>query len=239
MFQAEAEGLHALAAGAVLRTPTFVTAGTAGETGFLVLEALELHPLDAAAGARLGKALAHLHRVRGESYGWATDNYIGATPQRNTPHPDWPFFFADRRLRPQLALAQANGMDPTVVRLGLAVAERIGALFLEYRPPPSLLHGDLWGGNAARLSDGEPVVFDPACYHGDRETDIAMAELFGGFPTAFFAAYRAEWPLEKDYERRKPLYNLYHVLNHFNLFGAPYLGQARRLIERLSADLRR
>jgi protein-ribulosamine 3-kinase len=112
-------------------------------------------------------------------------------------------------------------------------------MFLDYRPLPSLLHGDLWSGNAGALADGTPVVFDPACYRGDRETDIAMAELFGGFPTSFFAAYRETWPLDRDHERRKPLYKLYHILNHYNLFGEAYLGQARRMIERLLAELRR
>lgn len=239
MFAAEAEGLRALSAVAVLRTPTPVTQGATGEFAYLVMEALDLKPLDAASGAHLGTALARLHRHAGTQYGWASDNFIGATPQCNSFHRDWPYFFADRRLRPQLDLAGARGMDRGLVRRGHELAERIGSLFLEYRPPPSLLHGDLWGGNAARLAGGEPVVFDPACYHGDRETDLAMAELFGGFPGAFFAAYRAEWPLDKDFERRKPLYNLYHVLNHFNLFGAAYLRQAERMIDSLLASLRR
>ena len=205
----------------------------------MAMEALALHPLDSAGGARLGAALARLHLVTGDDYGWGEDNFIGTTPQLNTPHLSWPHFFGDRRLRPQLLRAQANGMDKGLVAKGMAVVERVGALFIDYRPKPSLLHGDLWSGNAAQLPGGEPVLYDPACYRGDRETDIAMAELFGGFPTSFFAAYRAAWPLDRDYERRKPLYNLYHILNHFNQFGSAYLGQAERTIEKLLRELRR
>ena len=130
-------------------------------------------------------------------------------------------------------------MDRTLVAKGEAVIERCAGLFIDYRPAASLLHGDLWSGNAAQTGDGTPVIFDPACYHGDRETDIAMTELFGGFPASFHAAYRAAWPLDPGYETRKPLYNLYHILNHFNLFGSAYLGQVQRMIEGLLKALGR
>lgn len=239
MFAAEAQGLQALSAEAVIRTPLFITAGQSREHAFLVLEHLDLAKLDAQGGAALGQALAKLHRVQGEAFGWGEDNYIGSTPQQNTPHPSWPHFFGERRLRRQLALALRNGMDKALTAKGEAVIERIGGLFIDYRPPPSLLHGDLWSGNAAQLADGTPVFYDPACYYGDRETDIAMTELFGGFPTSFYTAYRSAWPLDSGYEMRKPLYNLYHILNHFNLFGGAYLGQAQRMIEALLKLLRR
>jgi fructosamine-3-kinase len=121
---------------------------------------------------------------------------------------------------------------------GERLTEHLGGFFLDYRPAPCLLHGDLWSGNAGMLPDGTPVVFDPAVHRGDREADLAMSELFGGFPEAFYAAYRAAWPLDPGYETRKTLYNLYHVLNHFNMFGAGYLGQARRMIQKLAAELR-
>ena len=130
-------------------------------------------------------------------------------------------------------------MDPKLVAQGSEIVARIGGLFIDHRPVPSLLHGDLWSGNAGQDSDGRPVVFDPACYWGDRETDIAMAELFGGFPESFYVAYRKAWPLDQGYETRKPLYNLYHILNHFNLFGGAYLFQAQRMIGQLLAALRR
>ncbi len=239
MFAAEADGLHALASTAAIRTPAVVASGTSADAAFLVLEHIELHGLDADAGSRLGAALARLHRVTGDRYGWHADNFIGATPQHNAFHHDWPWFFGARRLRPQLDMARRNGMDKALAARGEAIVERVGALFLEYRPAPSLLHGDLWSGNAASDASGAPVIFDPACHYGDREADLAMAELFGGFPLSFYAAYRAAWPLDPGYETRKPLYNLYHVLNHFNLFGGAYLGQARRMIEGLDASLRR
>ena len=239
MFAAEAQGLQALSAAGAVRTPAFVTLGqTAGEA-FLVLEYLDLATLDQTGGARLGAAMAGLHRVIGHSFGWTGDNFIGATPQHNAPLPGWPHFFGERRLRPQLQIALQSGMDKTLVAKGYAVIERLGGLFIDYQPAPSLLHGDLWSGNAAQCRDGVTVIFDPACYYGDRETDIAMAELFGGFPANFYAAYRAAWPLDSGYETRKPLYNLYHILNHFNLFGSAYLGQAQRMIERLLAELKR
>lgn len=239
MFVAEARGLQALSAAAVVPTPTFVTLGQTETRAFLVLDYLDLAALDRAGGAALGTALAQLHRLSGDSFGWHEDNFIGATPQQNAPHPDWPHFFGKCRLRPQLQFALQNGMDKALVAKGDAVIERIGGLFIDYRPAPSLLHGDLWSGNAAQTREGTPVIFDPACYYGDRETDIAMAELFGGFPTSFLAAYRSAWPLDSGYETRKPLYNLYHILNHFNLFGGAYLGQAQRMIEGLLRELKR
>ena len=238
MFAAEARGLQALSVAAVVRTPAFITLGQTDDRAFLVLEHLDLRTLDQGGGARLGKALAHLHDITGEAFGWSEDNFIGATPQGNSPHHSWPHFFGERRLRPQLQLALRNGMDQALVTKGFGVIERIGGLFVDYQPQPSLLHGDLWSGNAAMAGDA-PALFDPACYYGDRETDIAMAELFGGFPVSFYAAYRAAWPLDPGYESRKPLYNLYHILNHFNLFGSAYLGQAQRMIERLLAELKR
>ena len=239
MFAAEARALQALSHAATVRTPSFVTLGNTEDQAFLVLEYLDLAALDQHGGARLGTALSRLHRVTGDSFGWSGDNFIGTTPQINTPHPGWPHFFGERRLRPQFQLALRNGMDKALVAKGGAIIERVGGLFIDYQPVASLLHGDLWSGNAAQCSDGAPVIFDPACYYGDRETDIAMAELFGGFPTSFFAAYRAAWPLDSGYEMRKPLYNLYHILNHFNLFGSAYLGQAQRMIETLLKLLRR
>jgi len=239
MFDAEAAGLAALAAAQEVRTPRVVTLGESGPTAFLVLEALALEPLKPQAAEQLGEALARLHRQLGNAYGWPEDNFIGRAVQRNTLHESWPHFFADRRLRPQLALARDNGMDASWVAKGNEIAERAGALFIDYRPMPSLLHGDLWSGNAGQTEDGRPVIFDPACHWGDRETDLSMAELFGGFPTSFFAAYRRAWPLDVGYERRKPLYNLYHILNHYNMFGAAYLGQAQRMIAGLLALLKR
>lgn len=242
-LEAEIDGLAALRDTQTVRVPDVhgIVAAGDGQVA-LALEYLELAALDRHSGARLGEQLAELHRRSGAQvdapYGWPRDNYIGATPQSNQSHRHWAGFFAAERLRPQLALAGGNGMERILREKGERLAENLAAFFLDYRPAPCLLHGDLWSGNAGQLPDGTPVVFDPAVHRGDREADLAMAELFGGFPEAFYAAYRAAWPLDAGYETRKTLYNLYHVLNHYNLFGAGYLGQARRMIDRLSAELR-
>lgn len=238
-LEAEIDGLAALRAAQAVRVPdSFGISLTPAGEACLELEYLAIRPLDRGSGARLGTQLAELHRHAGDAYGWPRDNFIGDTPQSNQTHLTWAGFFAAERLRPQLARASGNGMERTLRDKGERIAENLGAFFLDYRPGPSLLHGDLWSGNAAQLADGTPVIFDPAVYRGDREADLAMAELFGGFPESFYAAYRAAWPLDSGYETRKTLYNLYHVLNHFNLFGAGYLSQSRRMIEKLAAELR-
>lgn len=243
VLEAEIDGLAALRLAQCVRVPdVFGIVTLPGGEVCLELEHLELQSLDQAGGARLGEQLAALHRQTGAdanaTYGWPRTNFIGATPQSNQSHRNWAGFFAAERLRPQLARAAGNSMERTLRDKGERLAENMSAFFLDYRPAPSLLHGDLWSGNAAQLPDGTPVIFDPSVYRGDREADVAMSELFGGFPESFYAAYRAAWPLDSGYETRKTLYNLYHILNHFNLFGASYLGQARRMIEKLNAELR-
>jgi fructosamine-3-kinase len=237
-LDAESDGLAALRTTGLLRVPEVHGSGADTVSAWLELEFLELAPLDHASGAALGTALAALHGNTGELYGWPRDNFIGATPQSNQWQRTWAGFFAAERLCPQLRWALDNGMPVALFKQGEQLAEHLPALFVDYRPAPSLLHGDLWSGNAAQLADGTPVIFDPAVYYGDRETDLAMSELFGGFPESFYVAYRAAWPLAEGYETRKTLYNLYHVLNHFNLFGAGYLGQARRMIGKLLAEMR-
>jgi fructosamine-3-kinase len=235
---AEANGLAALRASGAVRVPQVHACGVVDGRARLEIEFLDLCGLDCASGALLGRQLADLHRHVGERFGWGEDNWIGGSPQLNGWRDEWPRFFAELRLRPQLQWAQGNGMDRKLVADGESLADRLAAFFVDYHPQPSLLHGDLWGGNASALPDGTPVIFDPAVYYGDREADVAMSELFGGFPGSFYAAYRMAWPLDPGYETRKTLYNLYHVLNHFNLFGAGYLGQARRMTGRLLAELR-
>jgi fructosamine-3-kinase len=148
----------------------------------------------------------------------------------------WPAFFRDRRLAPQLALAAHNGFT-TLQAPGQRLLEVIPAL-LPHEPPPSLLHGDLWGGNWLADARGEPIIFDPAVYHGDREADLAMTRLFGGFGRAFYEAYQGAWPLPPGSQMRTELYNLYHVLNHANLFGGSYANQASSMIEHLLAHVR-
>ncbi|QDF99850.1 hypothetical protein CJ010_21470 [Azoarcus sp. DD4] len=239
MFEAEADGLAALAGCEAFRVPRVLGCGSAGDEAFLLLEHLNLRPLASAEdGQRFGRALAQLHRDAGEQFGWARDNFIGANPQTNAVHDGWARFFVDCRLRPQLRMARARGYGGALGRDADQLLERVPAMFLEYCSRPSLLHGDLWNGNAAMDAEGRPVIFDPAVYRGDRETDLAMSELFGGFPAAFYAAYRTAWPLAEGYEQRKTLYNLYHVLNHLNLFGRAYLGQAERMLRTLADELR-
>ncbi|MFN3884068.1 MAG: fructosamine kinase family protein [Rhodocyclaceae bacterium] len=243
MYEAEAEGLAALRATQTVRVPeVFGTGITKDGMAWIELEYLELSPLSPRAGARLGERLAALHwktgHEAGARFGWPRDNFIGITPQSNRSHTNWAVFFAKERLEPQLARAKANGMPAAALALGERLCERLGAFFLDYQPLPCLLHGDLWAGNGGELPDGSPVIFDPAVYRGDREADLAMAELFGGYPEAFYAAYRVHWPLDAGFETRKTLYNLYHILNHFNMFGASYLNQARRMIEWLLAELK-
>ena len=232
MFAAEAAGLAALGAGGAVRVPRPLAHGTAGARAFLLLEHLELGPGDRTSAARLGHALAALHAVTAPAFGWTRDNTLGSTPQPNGWMDDWIAFWRERRLGHQLALAARRGHR---FRDGERLLARLDALLAGHAPAPSLLHGDLWGGNWAALPDGTPVLFDPAVYHGDREADLAMTELFGGFDPAFLAAYREAAPLDDGYPLRRELYNLYHVLNHVNLFGGGYVGQAERGIARLLA----
>lgn len=236
MFAAEAEGLRALAGTRTVRVPEPVCWGVAGDAAYLVLEYLVLG--SGGSGAVLGEQLAAMHRVVHPEFGWYRDNTIGSTPQINTPAADWIDFWRERRLGYQLRLAAGNGWGGELQQLGERLLPRLAGLFDGYCPLPSLLHGDLWGGNHGYLADGRPVIFDPAVYFGDREADLAMTELFGGFGGEFQAAYREAWPLEAGYATRKTLYNLYHVLNHLNLFGGGYHGQAVGMMRRLLAELR-
>jgi len=238
LLAAEAEGLAAIRAAGAVRVPAVVTRGDDGETAWLVLEWLALSPLDTLSGARLGVALAAQHRIPQAKFGWERDNFIGASPQSNGWSEDWLAFWRDRRVHAQLRMAMANRYPSKMIDRGERLLTDSEAFFRTHRPVPSLLHGDLWGGNASALPDGTPVVFDPAVYCGDREADLAMTELFGGFPKDFHSAYRNAWPLDDGYPVRRDFYNLYHVLNHANLFSGSYVEQAARLIERLIAEIR-
>jgi protein-ribulosamine 3-kinase len=238
MFAAEAEGLRAIAAAGAVSVPEVVTHGEDGERAWLVLEWLDLVPLDIASAAKLGHSLAAQHRRAQEKFGWERDNFIGATPQANGWSDDWLAFWRAQRLDPQLRLAARNRLPSRMIDRGERLMADCDAFFSNYRPEKSLLHGDLWGGNAASLADGTPVTFDPAAYVGDREADVAMTELFGGFPKDFHAAYRAAWALDDGYHVRRDFYNLYHVLNHANLFAGGYVRQGEQAIEKLLAEIR-
>jgi len=224
-FAAEADGLAALrAAGASVPEP--LQHGVAGGKAYLMLNYLELD--EHGDFSALGAMLAGTHRTAGTRFGWHADNYIGTTLQRNAWRSDWSRFWREQRLQPQLELARRNGY-----RLE---AEPVLGLIEGHRPQPALVHGDLWRGNVGFTKDG-PVLFDPAVYFGDREVDLAMTELFGGFPAEFYSAYREAFPLEPGYESRKAFYNLYHLLNHLNLFGAGYLAQVQATLRLLLDSL--
>ena len=234
MFEAESEGLKEIAQSRSVRVPRPVCSGAVDDSAFLVLEHLELQAADARSLEQLGRELAQMHRATQKQFGWRLDNTIGSTPQINTPGEDWVEFWRDHRLGFQLDLARQNGRN--LMKKGERLMADLEVFFRVYQPAPSLLHGDLWGGNVGATRD-QPVIFDPAVYYGDREADLAMTELFGGFSTRFYQAYREAWPLDVGYPVRKILYNLYHVLNHFNLFGGGYGSQAEHLLDSLLAEL--
>ncbi len=232
MFAAEAEGLSELAQAKAVRVPEVLAIGQHQDTAFLAIEWLRFGRSDAHSERLLGEQLAELHRTVKDRFGWHRDNTIGLTPQHNTWDADWVTFFREQRLGFQLRLAAQNGFAGDLQAKGARLLKRLPVFFDGYQPSSSLLHGDLWGGNWATC-DGLPVIFDPAVYYGDRETDLAMTRLFGGFGRAFHEAYQASWPLEPGSDERCHLYQLYHVLNHLNLFGSGYLGRAIGLIEAL------
>jgi protein-ribulosamine 3-kinase len=236
-FQAEAAGLEELRVANAVRVPGVLACGATDDSAYLVLEWIDLQSSSAVAEAALGERLVLQHTVTAPDFGWQRDNTIGATPQRNARCNDWASFFRECRLRYQLDLACANGHAGRLQQRGVELIARMDAFFATHHPAPSLLHGDLWGGNWGVDPHGAPVIFDPAVYFGDREADIAMTRLFGGFGPSFYSAYESIWPLDEGSEMRVALYNLYHVLNHLNLFGGGYSTQAESLIDRLLAEV--
>jgi fructosamine-3-kinase len=233
MFEVEALALQELASSHSIKVPRTICYGSLGDQAYLVLEHLNMS--GRAQPILQGRQLAAMHQVTQAQFGWKRDNTIGSTPQLNAPMNNWVDFWRERRLLPQLQLAQAKGYALQPVE---QLAGCFQALFNSYQPQPSMLHGDLWGGNAAGLLDGTPVIFDPAFYYGDRETDIAMSHLFGGFEAQFYAAYNEVWPLHEDHTARRSFYNLYHIINHLNLFGSSYYGQAISLANKVLAEIR-
>ncbi|MGK7904492.1 MAG: fructosamine kinase family protein [Hormoscilla sp.] len=238
MFAAEAEGLKQMHQTKTIRVPQPLCVGTEGNYAYIVMEWLELGSGNSQAWEEMGRQLAAMHRctppteTENGGFGWDQNNTIGSTPQINSWTADWAEFFAKHRLGYQFKLARSRGGNfPQKDKLLTAIPE----LLASHQPQPSLVHGDLWGGNAACTVTGEPVIIDPATYVGDREVDIAMTELFGGFPAAFYRGYNEAFPLDAAYKKRKTLYNLYHILNHFNLFGGGYGSQANRMISEILA----
>jgi len=238
MFEAEAEGLRDLACNASLRVPTPICWGITEQHAYLVLEYLDLCSPSSRTWETLGRGLADQHRHTQSSFGWQRDNTIGSTPQVNHWHDDWVTFWREQRLGFQLKLAHHNGYRGSLQEKGGLLLGLLEGFFPGYQPAASLLHGDLWSGNCGADKDGSPVIFDPAVYFGDRECDLAMTELFGAFPPRFYAAYQESYPLDPGYSVRKTLYNLYHILNHANMFGDGYAAQAERMMEWLLSQIK-
>lgn len=232
MFSAEAEGLAELAAPGAIRVPAVIACDVQANTAFVALEWLDFDRPTRDSEVTLGEQLAQLHQTTSKQYGWHRDNTIGLTPQYNEWSDNWVEFFREQRLAFQFRLAAEKGFGGTLQEHGRRLLKRLPIFFERYDPPASLLHGDLWGGNWA-CCDGVPVIFDPAVYFGDRESDLAMTRLFGGFGSAFYEAYEANAPLAPGHQERCYLYQLYHVLNHLNLFGSGYLGRAQAIIRKL------
>jgi fructosamine-3-kinase len=249
MFEAEALGLQQMRATQTIRVPEPICWGTEGNSAYIVLEWLDLGSRGGErAWEEMGHQLAAMHKytppsppllrggeernstLLGKVFGWDINNTIGSTVQINNWTANWAEFWAEHRIGYQLKLARRRGGH---FPQGERLLEVIPELLAGHEPQPSLVHGDLWGGNAGVTSAGEPVIFDPAAYFGDREVDIAMTELFGGFSAQFYRGYNQVWPLEVGYDQRKTLYNLYHILNHFNLFGGSYESQANQMINRI------
>lgn len=236
-FAAEAFGLNLLAPH--VRVPGNAVTGMIDQHTFLLMEWLDISSTasNTQADESLGEQIATLHRQSAAAFGLDQDNFIGASPQLNAWERSWPVFFADYRLKPQLNWAESRSLSAATIEAGFRLIGELNQFFTDYHPIPSLIHGDLWGGNHGFLHDGTPVLFDPAVYYADREAEIAMTELFGGFSPRTRQSYETAWPLDVGYAQRRNLYNLYHILNHYNLFGGGYGQQADRLIRRLLAEV--
>jgi len=237
MFAAEAAGLEEIEKAQAICVPHVICSGVEENQSYLVLENLALSNGAMDSAKQFGQQLAAMHKTSAKQFGWFRDNTIGSTKQVNQQTNNWIDFWREFRLGFQLNLAKQNGGSQSLYRKGEKLMANLEPLFVGYKPKASLLHGDLWSGNYGYLKNGDPVIFDPAVYYGDRETDIAMTELFGGFSAEFYAAYNESWPLNDGYQKRKTLYNLYHVLNHFNLFGGSYAVQAENMLDQLLNEM--
>ncbi|MBF9000515.1 fructosamine kinase family protein [Vibrio nitrifigilis] len=230
-YLAEEASLKLLKETRTVFVPEVVLTGQSKQHSFIILNYLPTHSLEDTHYSReFGIQLAHLHKWgEQKQFGFDEDNYIGTTIQPNAWTNKWSVFFAEQRIGWMLQLLKEKGLElvdiPTFVSL---VQEKLS----HHDPRPSLLHGDLWSGNAGQCDFG-PVCYDPASYWGDRECDLAMTELFGGFHTTFYEGYESVWPLDNGYYQRKDIYNLYHLLNHYHLFGGQYLTEVETLIKKI------
>ncbi len=234
-FHAESLGLDALrgsASGEIFVPAVYGAAENSEGTefGFILMDWIEQGEKNNAFWQKFGQGLAAMHASESPTYGFGSHNFIGSLPQINTWEGDWSVFFRDHRLAPQIERARRSGMwladwDAIALPLIEGISDMLPPV-----PQCSLVHGDLWSGNVLAHRDGLPVLIDPAVYYGDREVDVAMTELFGRFPEAFYAAYRDRSPLSADYDKRKTIYNLYHLINHLNHFGSGYASQVGAML---------
>jgi fructosamine-3-kinase len=231
MFQAEASGLSLLRNSNSMTVPFPLHNGNAGPFQFLLLEFIREGRKTGDYWAKFGSCLADLHRRSAHTFGLDHNNYIGSLSQRNDQSTSWIDFFVNCRLKAQVELARAhNKIDDGLHKKFERFFDRLPSLLtLE---PPSLLHGDLWGGNLLVDADGNPCLIDPAVYYGHREVDLAMTQLFGGFDPEFLECYHAEFPLAPGYRERFEIYNLYPLLVHLNLFGEGYRSSVVSIIDR-------
>ena len=237
MFEAEAEGLAALKSAQAFRIPEVIGHGTDAGNAWLILEYVPLGRSASRNYSDAGEKLALQHQITQNAFGWHRDNTIGASPQPNNSEQSWVMFWKKHRLGYQLELAASHGYHGKVINRCEELIDRCDVL-IDHKPSPSLLHGDLWSGNLSFDNVGVPVVYDPAVYYGDAEADLAMTELFGGFGTDFYHAYNDVSPIDSGYRTRKKLYNLYHILNHMNLFGGSYQQQSLQMTEQLLSELK-
>jgi len=236
-FPGEAAGLEALAAAeSPLTVPSVIdTAAPSGDRpGFLVTEWIHSGRKGRRFWETFGEGLAALHRHTEDAYGFEQDNFIGRSPQPNAWTDRWPAFFREQRLAPQVEMARDQNRWRARWDAPLEALYRSLPDLLPEAPSPSVLHGDLWKGNFMVTAVGEPALIDPATYYGHREADLAMTELFGGYDDHFYDAYRSAWGLEPGYEARCEVYNLYHLLNHLNLFGGGYAGSVEQTLRRFA-----
>lgn len=230
VFEAEFDGLQALAETHTVRVPKPLCLGESQGQAWFAMEFVELAGAKPGSQEQLGRQLAGLHKIKQPHFGWHRDNTIGSTPQPNPKSDDWIEFWRKDRLGFQLQLAEKNDGN---FRGADRLREGLDELFADYEPQPSLLHGDLWSGNVSFTKDGASVIYDPACYFGDREAEFGIIRMFGGFTDEFYEGYESVWPLDDGFQTRLPLYELYHTLNHFNIFGPSYGAGCQRLIDQL------